>query len=270
MPTKEDLLLALSDAIKAQDDAIRGLIVMELEAQYAALERKEEQAAARLATAIGDLRIPEEMLQETEAAIAVALNEVNAYTSEINSDSNASPEIIVARVTGRAMIDEWTAELDKLRAKKRDQESGMSAFRDERELAKQALRQIQEELRLLKTNMDYPFLFKGQDTAPYKAFRAGGYEHHRILENDAREHPEYDAAKTAWLEEAQASGLRTDNLAQELRQRAVTESVRNQQALFPNAGSTGAPAGGDVRTGMLGSMQATQEAKTVNHIERRR
>jgi hypothetical protein len=260
-----DHLTALANALTAYDNAVRDLIRDELEQLRPGLEQARDAAVERLRLAYEALQLPTEALAEIDAEIQSAERELAGYQDDLKSPS------VATRVSARTWVDEWGKELESLRAKRTQQQEALQVFTDEHRAAKDAKADAEIEITALDINLETPFLGRGQYTGAYKAFHIGSFPMWATLIGNNTEHGEYDAFLESLDSIAQATGYRTDDLAERLRQQAIAE----QRELFRWTPEP-APSGAEVVAETAGTLQykaedakpSTQLIEDYRHVPR--
>jgi hypothetical protein len=224
---RDKLIRRLAEAQREQEEATMGLIQLELDETLTGLAAAEDQAATALRAATGALAAPLARLAEMDAGIAAAEGRCVEWSRQL---ADADPD---KRAQARAHFDEWSAEIDKLRAGRDEAERGYRPLFEEREQARKNLGVMQGGRRVLAAGMLDPFGALGQQTRAYEAFRQL-YLNHVLLRND-REDPEWDMALAELRELCMRSGYRTTDLPTdaELAARALEASGMASAAVTP-------------------------------------
>ena len=237
---KTSLLEKLSALMLATDEVIGDLIRIELEEEvHPGLVKALEDATARAGRAIADLDLPQEQIKETEQSILHADMEVRAYQEDLTSED------MDIRVKARVFAEQYQKELDSYTAKLAQQKDYLRALTDEHNAANIAVAEAVRELSLYDLNLqgDNIFTHNGQDCESY-SLRMGSFFHYRLLMEKKTMHVEYPAAVRAWENAAMVAELRTDDLVERLRSRAVQESIEHFNQNSPRGNQV--PQGADI------------------------
>ena len=185
----EKLVDPLIAALKMEDQAVRALIIAELESRRPEFEERQASAAERLHEAYTAAQPGEDELTSLMAEIQHAENEYQAWVDKLDSSD------VGARVAANAWHVEWKREIASLTEKCRQMESDLAPLRSNRDSAKATLDRATADREALENNIDPALAYTGYgpSTDTYKAYRWGLPLKWALTDEDNPEHQDAKA-----------------------------------------------------------------------------
>jgi chromosome segregation ATPase len=144
-----ETLKALADAMNAYDDAVKALIVEELNTTVRpGLEAARDQAAARLAEAYAAIDPLRQQMSEADERISYAESELATYRADLESAE------VSTRAHARSFATEWETELDALRKTRARHLDAVNAAVADHRKAQDALAQAEMALGDFEMNLE--------------------------------------------------------------------------------------------------------------------
>jgi hypothetical protein len=150
-PTRDELVQRLADAQAEAEAAVAGLIFLELDEILTGLSASEDQAAAELRHRVEALTGPRAELAEMDKGIVAAEGKCLQWSERI---SDPDPD---ERADARIRYQEWSAEIDRLRAERDQAERDQLPLVGAREEARTRLAVLQSAKRAVMYAQLHPF-----------------------------------------------------------------------------------------------------------------